>query len=130
MLGVSRGFAAYLGSGGIFLVEDPLGGAEAPLGVEGRPLEGGGEEVGGCVEGDFEALRAGQTRGGGRGGGVSSEGGKEAGDLLLNPPMYGRGVLGTGGGTSEVSPDNVGEPWRAECDAGREEQGGGVLIVG
>lgn len=84
MLGVSSGFVAYLGSVGEFL-EDPLGGAGPPLGEEGRPLEGGGEKFGG-VEGGFEALRAGETRGGGRGGGVSSGRGKEAGGLL-NPPM-------------------------------------------
>lgn len=126
MLGVSSGFVAYLGSVGEFLVEALLGGAGLPLGEEGRPLNGGGEEVVG-VEGAFVALRAGETRGGGRGGGVSSGGGEEVGGFLLKPPMKGRGVLGTGGGSADGSTDNVG-PTRTECDAGREEVTDGLIM--
>ena len=45
-----------------------------------------------------DLCRAGDVRGGGRGGGTSSVVGRGAGGLKL--PIFGRGVLGTGGGMS------------------------------
>ena len=62
-------------------------------------------------------LRAGATRGGGRGGGASSAGGRE-GRKLLN---LGLGVVGTGGGSSG---DSMSErPPVGGSDAVREGEG-------
>lgn len=78
MLGVSSGLAAYLGSLGTFLVAAPL---EEP------PPLGGVGEVGRCAEEGLEDFEhAGGMKGGGRGGGVSSRGGKGAAGLL-SPSM-------------------------------------------
>lgn len=118
MLGVSKGLVEYLGSLGVFLM--------------GGLFEGAGEEIwgwGGDGFVDFE--RAGEVRGGGRGGGVSSEGGNGAGAfLVLNPSRKGRGVFGTGGGVSKESMANEGVPVRTELDAGREEVSELELITG